>query len=169
MKLTRIFVGSTVLIVTSCPLFVLSHLTYDCRYDLITRIYRESDIVFPSISSLLWPLGPLDWWGYISPLAFAVGVGASLRTPIRIGVLWAILLFGIVQSSIILAAFLPYPMLYSVMGYPPPEPYPALPLAINITMLVAAVVYAAISTIRCVTDHNRLAGNGEQAGAYDGG
>lgn len=152
---TRIFIGLSVLVLTTAPLYVLSNLTYDCRYGLITRIYDRADIVFPPLSTYVWPFGPLDWWGYITPLAFAVGVGASLRAPIRIGALLAMLLYSLVQAVIIVAAYVPYAKLNSTMGFPEPAPYPTLPLLINLAMVGAAIVFAVFSTMRCAKDHRQ--------------
>lgn len=145
---TRILVGLAVLIATACPLFTLAHLTYGCRYDIITRIYRVSDTGFPVLSSLLWPFGPLDWWGYMTPFACAIAVAAELRSPIRLGVLSAMLLFSVTQSVLFLSAFLPYAKLGSEMGYREPSAYPTVPFTANLALIGGSIIVAVISVAR---------------------
>ena len=152
MSKTRIFVGLTVLVLTSLPLFILSHLTEGYRYGIITGIYDRAGTYMPPLSTFFWPFGPLDWWGYITPIACAIGVGASLRSPIRLSALWAMLLFSLIQAVLIVAAFQPYEELGSLMGYLEPLPYPMLSLLINLAMVALAVVFAVLSTLRCVAN-----------------
>lgn len=149
---TRACVGLAVLLAAVCPLLVLSRVTYGVRYGFLTQIYDSVDMRFPPLSAFLWPFGPLDWWSYLTPVAFAVGVAARLRSPIRMSVLGAILTFSIVQAVLIFAGFLPFAKLSEVMGYPEPAPYPTVPLLINLAMVAAAVVFAAFSMARCAAD-----------------
>ena len=153
---TRIFVGLTVLVLTALPLFVLSNLTYGYRYGIITGIYNRADAVFPTLATFLWPFGPLDWWGYITPVACAIGVGASLRSPIRLGALLGMLIFSLVQAVLIFAGFQPYAKLGSVMGYPAPAPYPVVPLLINLAMVASAIIFAVLSMVRCAAVRRQL-------------
>jgi hypothetical protein len=145
---SRIFVGLAVLVATTTPFYLLSKVTFGIRYGIITKIYDDADIALPLIARLLWPLGALDWWSYIAPVAFAVGVAARIRTAIRSSVLAALLGFGIAQSILIFGAFAPFSKFGEVMGYPVPAPYPVLPFEVNVAMVVTAVVFATFSIKR---------------------
>ena len=130
------------------PLFLLSCVTYGVRYGMLTKIYDDADVVFPSLARFLWVFGPLDWWSYVTPVAFAVGVAARIRKPLRSSLLSAFLAFSVIQSVVIYGAFQPFAKLGSVMGYPPPTPYPMVPLLVNVAMLVSSLLFAVISIRR---------------------
>jgi len=159
---TRICIGLAVLLAASCPLYVLSRVTYGVRYGILTQIYNRADIAFPPLSTFLWPLGPLDWWSYLTPVAFAIGVAARLRSPIRMSILGAIVTFSVSQAALILAGFLPFAKFGEFMGNPEPMPYPTLPLLINLAMVAAAVVFATWSMMRCAADQSQKNKTGEQ-------
>ena len=158
---TRLLVGLTVLVLTTTPLLMLSILTYGYRYGIITGIYNKADAVFPALATFFWPFGPLDWWGYITPVACAIGVGALLRSPIRLGALLGMVIFSLIDAVLIFAAFQPYAKLGSIMGYPAPAPYPMLPLLINLVMVGSAIIFAATSTARCVAHCKQSTKTGE--------
>jgi len=142
MKRSRVIVGAAVFLAAATPLFLLSCVTYGVRYGTLTKIYDDADVVFPSLASILWFFGPLDWWSYFTPVALAVGVAARIRKPMSLPILSAILACSVIQSVVIYGAFQPFAKLGSVMGYPPPTPYPLAPLTANVVMLIGAVVYA---------------------------
>lgn len=165
---TRIIVGLAVLVLTAFPLFVLSNLTYGYRYGIITGIYDKADMVFPPLATFFWPFGPLDWWGYITPVALAIGVGASLRSPIRLGALLGMLVFSVIQAVLIFAAYQPYAKLGIIMGYPLPAPYPILPLLINLAMVVSAIAFTVFSMVRYAADRKQSTKTGEQVAPPNG-
>ena len=164
MNKTRIFAGLAVLISAICPIYVLSRVTYGVRYGILTNIYEGADMVFPPLSNFLWPFGALDWWGYLTPLAFAVGVAARIQSPIRISILVAYLTFSVAQAVLIIAGFLPFAKFAEVMGYPAPAPYPTLPLLVNLSMVAASVIFAVLSVIRCAANQRKSNKSGEQDG-----
>ena len=148
MRRSRVIVGAAVFLVAATPLFLLSCVTYGVRYGILTKIYDDADVVFPSLASFLWFFGPLDWWSYFTPVALAVGVAARIRTPVSLPILSAILAFSVIQSVVIYGAFQPFAKLGSVMGYPLPSPYPVAPLTANLAILIGAVLFAVISIRR---------------------
>ena len=142
MKKSRIIVGLAALLTSATPLYLLSNVTYGVRYGFLTKIYEDSDQVFPLLARILWPFGPLDWWSYITPVGLAVGVSASVRSVFRSPILIAMLAFSVIQSIVIVGAFEPFEKMGRIMGYPEPDPYPILPLVINVAMVVASSLYA---------------------------
>ncbi len=148
MKRSRVIVGAAIFLAAATPLFLLSCVTYGVRYGILTKIYDDADVVFPSLARILWIFGPLDWWSYFTPVALAVGVAAKIRTQVSLPILSAILAFSIIQSVVIYGAFQPFAKLGSVMGYPPPAPYPLAPLTANVVMLIGAVFFAVMSIRR---------------------
>ncbi len=153
MTRSRIIVGLSVLFASATPLYLLSCVTYGVRYGFLPRIYEESDQVFPVLARILWPLGPLDWWSYITPIALAVGVAARIRSVLSLPLLAALLGFTVIQSIMIIGAFEPFEKFGRIMGNPEPAPYPMLPLAINIAFVVASSAFAAISVWRPFVNH----------------
>jgi len=170
MTRSRVIVGLAVVLASATPLYLLSTVTYGVRYGILTRIYDEADIVFPSLARILWPFGPLDWWSYITPVALAVGVAARIRSILSLPILSAMLAFSVIQSIVIIGAFEPFAKFGSVMGYPEPAPYPMLPLIMNVAMLTGASLFALMSIRRNV--RTGLSGGaktpGEQAAPSDG-
>ncbi len=75
------------------------------------------------------------------------------------------LLFSIAQSVLILAAFEPYAMFGTVMGYFEPSPYPTVPLLVNLAMVVTAIIFAVISVRRCIAWTTALKTNETEDGA----
>ena len=148
MKRSRVIVGAAVFLAAATPLFLLSCVTYGVRYGILTKIYDDADVVFPSLARILWIFGPLDWWSYFTPVALAVGVAAKIRTPVSLPILSAILAFSVIQSVVIYGAFQPFAKLGSVMGYPLPAPYPVAPLTANVVMLIGAVLFAVMAIRR---------------------
>ena len=61
MTRSRIIVGLSVFLASATPLYLLSKVTYGVRYGFLTRIYEESDQVFPVLARIIWPFGALDW------------------------------------------------------------------------------------------------------------
>jgi hypothetical protein len=148
MKRSRVIVGAAVFLVAATPLFLLSCVTYGVRYGILTQIYKNADVDLPSLASILWFFGPLDWWSYFTPVAFAVGVAARIHKPMSLPILSSILAFSVIQSVVIYGAFQPFAKLGSVMGYPLPAPYPVAPLIANVVMLIGAVLFAVMSIRR---------------------
>jgi hypothetical protein len=128
------------------------------RYGILTKIYDDADMVFPSLAHILWIFGPLDWWSYITPAALAVGIAARIRAPMSIPIMSGILAFSVIQSVVIYGAFQPFSKLGSIMGHPLPAPYPVAPLAINIAMMILAMLFAVVSIRRSLQ-------NGHQVGS----
>ena len=152
MKRSRVIVGASVFFAAATPLFLLSYVTYGVRYGILTNIYDDADVVFPSLARILWFFGPLDWWSYFTPVALAVGVAARIRTPMSLPVLLVILTASIIQAVVIYGAFQPFAKLGSVMGYPIPAPYPTAALTANAIMLTGAVLFAMMSIRRNFQD-----------------
>jgi len=115
---------------------------------MLTKSHDDADMVFPGLARILWLFGPLDWWSYITPVAFAVGVAARINVWFRTPVLCAILAFSIMQTIVILGAFEPFAKIGESMGYPEPTPYPALPLVINAAMAAISMLFASASIRR---------------------
>ena len=145
MTRSRIIVGLAVFISTATPLYLLSKVTYGVRYGILTKIHDDVDMPFPTLAWILWPFGPLDWWSYITPVAFAVGVAARIPSTVRLPVLSALLGFSVIQAIVIFGAFAPFEMLGKVMGHPEPAPYPTLPLVANVAMVAASMIFAMLS------------------------
>jgi hypothetical protein len=157
MKKTRIIVALSVAIFVTLPFVGLAHLSRDIRYlDFFDKAFKETDMPFPVISSIMLPFGPLDWWSYLTPAALSVAVAASLRSPIPPFSLALILGSSIVQSLVMVAAAGPYFSLTKVMGYFPTTPYPTGPLVANLVLMAASIVLAVFSLWRMVShDGNR--------------
>lgn len=148
MKRSRVIVGLAVFVATATPLLLLSCVTDGVRYGILTKIYDDADIVFPSLARALWIFGPLDWWSYITPIALAVGIAARIRVSLSSSFLSAVVAFSVIQSLVIYGAFQPFVKLGSAMGYPLPAPYPTLPLIVNAAMVIGALLFAATSIRR---------------------
>jgi hypothetical protein len=166
MNPSRVAIGLATFIFVSVPLLGLAQLSYDIRYLDFTGIFTKADSEFPFLSSLLWIFGPLDWWSFITPLAFAVAAAASLRTPLRPSTLALILGSSILQALALTAATKPYFKLTAVMGYPEPAPYPGVPLVANLTLVGTAVGLALYSVSRFLT-HSRAHSQKEAEQAAD--
>ena len=145
---SRIIVGFSVFLASATPLYLLSSVTYGVRYGILTKIYQDSDIVFPILARALWPFGPLAWWSYITPIAMAVGVSARIRSILNLPFLAALFGFCAIQSIIIIGAFEPFQKFGGVMGYPEPTPYPMLSLVINVGLVVGSLIFAIASVWR---------------------
>jgi hypothetical protein len=171
MTRSRIIVGLAVFLASATPLYLLSSVTYGVRYGILTKIYEDADIVFPILARVLWPFGPLDWWSYITPFAFAVGVAARIRSVLSLPFLASLFGFSVIQSIIMIGAFQPFEKFGSVMGYPEPAPYPMLPLAINVGLVVGSTAFAWASVWRASVNWTgkRMNQPGEQDGSGNGG
>jgi hypothetical protein len=171
MKKTRIVVALAVAICTSLPLVGLAHLSRDIRYlNFFDKAFENTGIELPWISSIMLPFGPLDWWSYVTPVALAVAVAASLRSPISTLRLVLILGSSIAQSLVMLAVARPYFLLTKVMGYFPTT-YPTGPLVANLVLMAGSIGLAAFS-LRQMIRHDRSRPrnpNAEQAGSSNGG
>lgn len=148
MNRSRLVLALAVFLASTTPLFLLSRVTDGGRHGVLTKIYDDADLVFPVLARGLWVFGPLDWWSYVTPLAFAVGVSARLRMTLGRPILSGILAFSLVQSLVVYTAFQPFARLGSVVGHPPPSPYPVAPLVVNVAMLIGAVLFAILSIRR---------------------
>jgi hypothetical protein len=146
MYLTRIIIGLATGIFVTIPLVGLAKLSYDIRYSFFGRIY--DDVVFPKLSSLLWVFGPLDWWSFITPLALAVAVAASIGAPMRRSTLTLIFGSAVLQALALMASGIPYFKFTNVMGYPIPSPYPIECIIANITLVGTSVGLALYSLAR---------------------
>lgn len=146
MYLTRIIIGLATSIFVTVPLIVLAKLSYDIRYSLFGRVFDEA--VFPMLSSLLWVFGPLAWWGFITPLALAVAVAASIRTPMRRSKLALILGSVVLQALALMASGIPYIKLTNIMGSPAPLPYPIECIIANLSLVGTSVGLALYSLAR---------------------
>ena len=172
MTISRIIVGLAALLASATPLYLLSRVTYGVGYGYLTGIYEDSDMKFPFLARILWPFGPLDWWSYITPVALAVGVAASVRFVFRTPILIAMLAFSVIQSVVIVGAFEPFEWLgRSMAEYLEPPPYPMRPLLINVAMVVTSSLYAVNAVWRASGNRSRRHINqqGEKAGNSDGG
>ena len=154
MNPSRVAIGLATLIFVTVPLLGLAQLSYDIRYLDFTGIFTKADSEFPLLSSILWIFGPLDWWSFITPLALAAAVAASLRTSLRPSALALILGSSILQGLALTASTKPYFKLTAVIGYPIPAPYPTVPLIANLSLVVVAVGLAFYSISRSIA-HSR--------------
>jgi hypothetical protein len=151
MKRTRIVVGLSVAIAATFPLIGLAHLSREIRYvDFFNKIFRHTDLEFPLLSSIMLPFGPLDWWGYVTPLALAIAAAASLRSPLPTLGLVSILLSSIIQSLVMVAVAEPYFYVTKVMGNFPTTPYPTGPLVANLSLVALSVGLACVSLWRLI-------------------
>ncbi|RYD22374.1 MAG: hypothetical protein EOP88_08375 [Verrucomicrobiaceae bacterium] len=148
MKSTRITVALTVAICATIPLMGLAHLSpYIYQLDFFDKMFRSADVKLPVLTSVLLPFGPLAWWSYLTPVALAVAVAASLRTPVPPVGQILLLAAAILQSLIMVAVAKPYFIMTSVMGYFIPE-YPPVPLAANLTLMGASTALAVHAIVR---------------------
>lgn len=149
MKLTRICVGLAVWIFIMGPFLMLGKLSLDIRgCDLLGR-FKNVDMELPLPSELFWRFGPVGWWAYLTPIALALAVAASLRKPLPR--LWfaGLLAVSCLQFVSGFGAVLIYYKMTSVMGVPCyPIPIPKENLAANIALLGTSIGLAAWSVAR---------------------
>ncbi len=154
MTRSRIIIWLAVFVATATPLFLLSRVTYGVRYGILAKIYSDADMMIPPLAQILWPLGPLDWWSYLTPISIATGVAAKVPAVVRTSVLSALLTFSFVQGIVIYGAFVPFWKLGAIMGHPAPTPYPTLPLVINVGTVAASLLFA-VHAIRSMKKTNK--------------
>jgi hypothetical protein len=143
--ITRLFVSIGSIVLFSIPFFHLEKLSHDIRNFGFLDFYIKVDSEFPLISNFLWRLGPIAWWGYLTPCFLAIGIAFRFRSPIKLSLLLLYLFAVILNSLIIIGAFDPYGKLYKVVGNPVPKSMDTLALVVNLITVVTALVFCGVS------------------------
>lgn len=134
-KTTRICVGLAVWILIMGPFLALAKLSEDIRgYSLLGR-FASVDVELPLATECCWIFGAVGLWAYLTPVALAVAVAATLRKPLPGIWLAGLVGGGSIQLIAFHAAILPYYKMTSYMGYPASVPIPVENLTANLALL----------------------------------
>lgn len=142
---TRIAVGLGSFIFLAIPLSILAKLSNDIRNFELLSLYKEAESELPRISSFLWVIAPLDWWGYFAPFALSIGISFRVRCALKINDLGLFLFLIIFQSIVVVSSFLPYGKLYNIVGNNPINSYSVKVFSVNLVFVFVSILFAIIS------------------------
>jgi hypothetical protein len=127
------------------PFSHLAKLSNDIRNFGFIDFFIKADSEFPLISALLWRLGPLAWWSYLTPFFIAIGISFRIQYPIKSSLLLISFLAVAMNTLITISAFVPYGNLYKVVGFSIANSSDYQALMVNIGAVLSSFMFCSIS------------------------